>query len=118
MYVWFADAKTSVAAPCVIWVFSTCDPAKLKVTVTPGLAASKFFPISVNEPVREEAAKTVSVRGAAVAAGGTGVSVGGKGVSVGRTAVGTGKGVEAGPQAASSSTTAIKKIQKRLIFSP
>jgi hypothetical protein len=102
----------------VIWVFSTCDPAKLKVTVTPGLAASKFFPISVNEPVREEAAKTVSVRGAAVAAGGTGVSVGGKGVFVRRTAVGTGEGVAAGPQAFRRNMTASKKIQKRFIVSP
>jgi hypothetical protein len=93
-------------------VLSVEDPAKLNVTVTPGFAASKFFPISLNASVREAAAKTVKVRGWGTSVGGTGVMVGGTavgGTAVEGTAVGTaGIGVATGPQAASKA--AIKRM--------
>ena len=59
MFFALADAKTSAGAPEVIWVARAELAAKLKVTVTPGLAASNCWPIVVNEPVRDAAASTV-----------------------------------------------------------
>ncbi len=63
IFVPLAEANTSAGAPCWIWVTSVCEPAKLNVTVTPGLAASKACPISLKASVREAAANTFSVRG-------------------------------------------------------
>src|SRR5262245_65708364 len=54
-----AAAKTSAGAPSLIWVASAELPAKLNVTLTPGLAASKSLPIWVNDSVSDAAANTV-----------------------------------------------------------
>jgi hypothetical protein len=54
-----AAAKTSAGAPWLICVASAELLAKLKVTLEPGLAASKSLPIRVNDSVSEAAAKTV-----------------------------------------------------------
>src|SRR5262245_44733487 len=53
-----AAAKTSAGAPSLIWVASAELPAKLKVTLEPGLAASKSLPICVNDSVSDAAANT------------------------------------------------------------
>src|SRR3954451_18940700 len=75
----FADANTSAGAPWVIWVASWSEPAKLKVTLAPPLAAPNCWPIALNASVSEAAANTVSspvvAAGAAVgAAGAAGVA--------------------------------------------
>src|SRR5215469_2602518 len=54
-----AEAKTSAGAPLVIWVDSVPLEPKLKVTLSPGWAASKFLPIVVKGIVSDEAANTV-----------------------------------------------------------
>ncbi len=59
MVVVLAEAKTSAGAPAVIWVTSAELPAKLKVTSTPGFAASNRSPIVVNDSVSDAAASTV-----------------------------------------------------------
>ena len=59
MFFWLAEANTSAGAPDVIWVASAELPAKLKVTVVPGFAASKALPIAVNDSFSDAAANTV-----------------------------------------------------------
>ena len=59
MFVVLADAKTSAGAPEVIWLTRAELPAKLKVTFTPGWAASNCWPRVVNDSVSEAAASTV-----------------------------------------------------------
>src|SRR5580693_242890 len=54
-----AEAKTLAGAPLVIWVARPELGPKLKVTVSPGWAASNCLPIWVNEPCSDAAAKTV-----------------------------------------------------------
>src|SRR5690348_10005102 len=56
-----ADANASAGAPWPICVTSVFEPAKLKVTLTPGFAASYCLPIAVNGSVRDAAAKIVSL---------------------------------------------------------
>src|SRR6185295_9836671 len=58
-----ADANASAGAPWPICVTSVFEPAKLKVTLTPGFAASYCLPIVVNGSVRDAAAKIVSLLG-------------------------------------------------------
>jgi len=74
----FALAKRSAGAPCPIWAASAFEPAKLKTTFTPPLAAEKFLPISLKASVSEAAARTVKspVAAAAVGAGGSAVETG------------------------------------------
>ena len=59
MFVALADAKTSAGAPEVIWVARAELAAKLKVTLTPGWAASNCCPSVVNDSVSDAAANTV-----------------------------------------------------------
>src|ERR1700746_1714179 len=54
-----ADANTSAGAPLVIWVARVELAPKLKVTFTPGLAASNCLPIVVKASFSEDAANTV-----------------------------------------------------------
>jgi hypothetical protein len=56
-----AEANVSAGAPCWICCTSVLEPAKLNLTVTPGLAAWKSLPIVVKASVSEAAAKTVRV---------------------------------------------------------
>src|SRR5262249_37074705 len=56
-----AEANTSAGAPWLIWLASAELAAKLKVTVDPGLAASKSLPIRVNASVSDAAANAVTV---------------------------------------------------------
>ena len=56
-----AEAKTSAGAPCVICVTRSAEPAKLRVTSDPGLAASNFPAMSVKAVLRDAAAKTVTL---------------------------------------------------------
>jgi hypothetical protein len=55
-----ADANTSAGAPLVIWVARPELGPKLKLTVSPGWAASNCFPSWVKVPVNA-AANTVIV---------------------------------------------------------
>ena len=59
MFLVSAEAKTSAGAPCWIWATRSEDPAKLKVTLTPGWAFSNSAPISVKVFFSDAAAKTV-----------------------------------------------------------
>jgi hypothetical protein len=54
-----AEANTSAGAPLVIWVARVELAPKLKVTFTPGCAASNWLPIVVNASFSEDAANTV-----------------------------------------------------------
>src|SRR5579859_4134217 len=54
-----AEAKTSAGAPWVICVASWSEPAKLKLTVAPLLAALNLVAISLKASVSEAAANTV-----------------------------------------------------------
>ena len=56
MFLVSAEAKTSAGAPCWICATRSEEPAKLKVTVTPGCAFSNSAPISVNVFFSEAAA--------------------------------------------------------------
>ena len=56
-----AEAKTSAGAPWVICVTRSAEPAKLRVTSVPGLAASNFPAMSVKAVLSDAAAKTVTV---------------------------------------------------------
>src|SRR5206468_1304869 len=56
-----AEANTSAGAPWLICVARAELPAKLNLTVEPGLAASKSLPIRVNDSVSDAAANTVTV---------------------------------------------------------
>src|SRR3954452_8115620 len=56
-----AEANTSAGAPCWICATRSEDPPKLSFTVTPLCSLSKALPMSVNVPVSDAAAKTVSV---------------------------------------------------------
>src|SRR5215207_9036547 len=64
MLVMSAEANTSAGAPCWIWVARAWLPAKLKVTLSPPLAAAYWRPSSVKASVRDAAANTVSSDGA------------------------------------------------------
>src|SRR5262245_34157424 len=103
---WLADAKTSAGAPLVICADRSCDPAKLNVTFVPGLADSKFLPTSVNDSVRDAAAKTISsvvpeAAGAVVAAAvAAAVGAGALGAAVGTADADAVVGVGALPVAA------------------
>jgi len=55
-----ADANTSAGAPSPIWVTSSDEAAKLKVTRAPGCSTTNASPISVNAAVNEVAANTVT----------------------------------------------------------
>src|SRR5215213_4224604 len=59
-----AEANTSAGAPCWIWVARAWLPAKLKMTLSPPLAAAYCRPSSVKAPVRDAAANTLSSDGA------------------------------------------------------
>src|SRR6478735_7310118 len=59
MFLVLAEANTSAGAPDVIWVARAELAAKLKVTFTPGWAASNCWPSVVKESFSEAAAKTV-----------------------------------------------------------
>ena len=61
MFLVSAEAKMSAGAPCCNWVTRSDDPAKLKVTLTPGWAVSNCLPSSVKVFFSEAAANTVSV---------------------------------------------------------
>ena len=54
-----AEAKTSTGAPSFTWAAKPSDGPKLKVTVTPGLSASKSVPMTSNASVSDDAADTV-----------------------------------------------------------
>ena len=58
-----AEAKTSAGAPLTICCARSDEPAKLNLTVTPGLSVSNCLPSAVNVSVSEAAANTVSVLG-------------------------------------------------------
>src|SRR5215211_4872086 len=58
-----AEANTSAGAPCWIWVARAWLPAKLKVTLSPPLAAAYCRPSSVKAAVRDVAANTLSSDG-------------------------------------------------------
>src|SRR5262245_54743142 len=58
-----AHANTSARAPWASWVRSVGKPAKLKVTLVPGLACSMVSPISLNASVKEAAVKIVMAPG-------------------------------------------------------
>src|SRR5829696_8375734 len=62
-----AEANTSAGAPCRIWVARAWLPAKLKVTLSPPLAAAYCRPSSVKAPVSDAAANTLSSDGAVAA---------------------------------------------------
>ena len=59
MFAGAAEANTSAGAPLTIWVARAELAPKLKVTFTPGWAASNCFPSWVKVPRSEDAAKTV-----------------------------------------------------------
>ena len=61
MFAGAAEANTSAGAPWLICVASAELPAKLNLTVAPGLAASKSLPIRVNDSVSDAAANTLTV---------------------------------------------------------
>src|SRR5262249_37080987 len=56
MFAGAAEANTSAGAPWSIWVASAELPAKLNVTFDPGLAASNFWPIVLNDWASEAGA--------------------------------------------------------------
>ena len=56
-----AAAKTSTGAPPVIWAASASEPAKLRVTLVPGWAASNWVASVVKVSLSEEAAETTTV---------------------------------------------------------
>src|ERR1700682_3031740 len=60
MLVWSAVATTSAGAPDWICATSCWEPAKLYVTIRPGLAATRWFLSSVKASVSEAAANTVT----------------------------------------------------------
>jgi hypothetical protein len=88
----------------------------LKVTVTPGFAASKFLPISVKASVSDAAAKTFKVRGSGAVVGGMSIGTDVGGTIVGGGNVGTGVGVAAGAHPAERSTSNKVKYNKRFII--
>ena len=59
MFLALAEANTSAGAPEVIWVARAELAAKLKVTFTPGWAASNCWPSVVKDSVSDAAARTV-----------------------------------------------------------
>lgn len=61
MFLSSAEAKTSPGAPWLSWATRSEEPPTLKLTVTPGWAASNIEPSSPNVVFSDAAAKTVSV---------------------------------------------------------